>query len=85
MTVRMILKRIGLLSLGVMPVVPAVAVAAVATAAVASASELPAGVVSAINNGDYNEAQNALHYIRHSLQQEMKLPGYPLKEFHPKA
>lgn len=60
MTVRMILKRIGLLSLGVMPVVPAVAVAAVAASAVASAGELPAGVESAINNGDYNEAQNAL-------------------------
>ena len=60
MTVRMILKRIGLLSLGVMPVVPAVAVAAVATVAVASASELPADVKSAIGNGDYQAAQSSL-------------------------
>lgn len=65
MTVRMILKRIGLLSLGVMSVVPAVAVAAVATAAVASASELPADVKSAIGNGAYQAAQSSwLHTLR---------------------
>lgn len=60
MTVRTLSKRIGVLSLGLLPVLPAVTVAAVAASAVASAGELPAGVESAINNGDYNEAQNAL-------------------------
>ena len=54
------LKRIGLLSLGVMPVVPAVAVTVAVSASVASASELPADVKSAIDSGDYNKAQSAL-------------------------
>lgn len=49
-----------MLSLGLLPVVPAVAVTAAATAAVSSASELPADVASAIDSGDYNEAQRAL-------------------------
>ncbi len=60
MTVRTMFKRIGLLSLGLLPVVPAVAVTAVAASAVASAGELPADVTSAINSGDYNAAQSAL-------------------------
>lgn len=60
MTVRTTFKRIGLLSLGLLPVVPAVAVTAVTTAAVATASELPAGLASAIDSGDYNKAQSAL-------------------------
>ena len=60
MTVRTIFRRIGLLSLGVLPVVPAVAVTVAASAAVASASELPADVKSAIDSGDYNKAQSAL-------------------------
>ena len=60
MTVRTIFRRIGLLSLGVLPVVPAVAVTVAGSAAVASASELPADVKSAIDSGDYNKAQSAL-------------------------
>lgn len=54
------MRRIGLLSFGVLPVVPAVAVAMVAASAVVTAGELPAGVASAIQKGDYNGAQSAL-------------------------
>ena len=53
-------KRIGLLSLGLLPVVPAVAVMAVAASSVASAGELPADVKSAISSGDYNAVQSTL-------------------------
>ncbi len=60
MTVRTTFRRIGLLSLGLLPVVPAVGVTAVATAAVATAGELPADVKSAIDSGDYSKAQDAL-------------------------
>ncbi|MBR1998625.1 MAG: hypothetical protein IJ993_09430 [Akkermansia sp.] len=60
MTVRTTLRRIGLLSLGLLPVVPAVALTVVATAQAAPASELPAELASAIDSGDYNKAQSAL-------------------------
>lgn len=60
MTVRTIFSRIGLLSLGLLPVVPAAMGVTVATGAVAGAEELPADVMSAIRNGDYNAVQSTL-------------------------
>ncbi len=60
MTVRTIFSRIGLLSLGLLPVVPAAMAVTVAAGAVAGAEELPADVMSAIRNGDYNAVQSAL-------------------------
>lgn len=60
MTVRTVLRRIGLLSLGLLPVVPATMGVMAAAGAVAGAEELPSDVMSAIRNGDYNAVQSAL-------------------------
>ncbi len=50
----------GMLAVGLMPLLPAAGIAMVGTAAVARAAELPEAVSTAIKSGDYNSAQSAL-------------------------
>ncbi|MBR5895949.1 MAG: hypothetical protein IKZ13_10445 [Akkermansia sp.] len=59
MTIPHITTRIGLLSLGLLPAMPAV-VATAPVVAEASATNLPPAVQKAINKGDYEKVQTAL-------------------------
>ena len=60
MTIPHITTRIGLLSLGLLPVVPAVAMAVAPIAVAAPASKLPPAVAQALASANYNQVQQAL-------------------------